>query len=260
MPHTGPCNGKDGGGAWNYLGNCHSYMYGNVDGHGPGGPTCEWGATATMEGIASFLGIRSAVIDESNQGAWVCDTRDNANINVCSDLESTINSDDDRIGGSTGVGDKYVLSSTHCARVRSSGGCNMCISGSCTACPDANSDGICDNYTSLGFRNEVNVVRYLWDLIDQNGEIGDDTNRSMTEMATGWANMACLPTVGGVDATCNEPHRASGSCNPVSVIGDVPATGNGTRDSYNMRDLDFSFDLGSDGELALNCGSQALDE
>lgn len=253
-------HGKDASNNWNYLGNCHSYMYGNVAGHGPGGPTCEWGATATMEGIASFLGIRSSMINESIGSVWVCDTRDNSNINVCSDLESTINGIPDRIGGSTGIGDTYAWNSSHCPRVRPGGGCNTCVAGVCTPCPDANSDGICDDYVDLGFRNEVNTVRFLWDLIDYNNETGDDTDRSIVDLANGWANMSCSSSSGGIDATCNEPHRTVGNCSPVSTTGDVPATGNGTRDSYNMRDLSVAFNTGLTQELDVNCGVQALDE
>lgn len=263
-------HGKYANGQWNRRwGPCTNYSYGNVPTHA--GIGCEWGSAATSEGIASFFGIRSLVTTE-DRFAWGCGCRDNGDQGLCTDSANDINTSPQRIattcnGGVAGIGDAYVTSPSHCPRVTAAAGCQSCVTSQldgqviCAPCPDIDADGLCDNYQALGFRQELNVVRYLWDIMDINAESGDDTTRSIANIAQFFVLVPCQYNLAGSDGSCNEPERISGACNPVSNVGDVPqAYGNGTRDSYNMRDLAVLLNTGSNGELGLNCGANALDE
>lgn len=243
------------------------YTFGNDNSqtHGAG---CEWAADATFEALATFIGLRT-LLPGVPSNAWMCDCLDNARPDICSNAVAAMARQSDRVGtcsnGSpiAGLGDDYVSFNTSCIRLKAADGCRKCTGLNCVDCVDTSPrDGFCDDNIAWGFRNETNIVRYLWDLIDAGTDGGfDDTDRSMAEVVAALRSMPCVSGSGfGVDGTCNEPARADSSqCNPTSTIGDVPANVTGTRDSYNARDLHVLLNTGASNELGLNCVSGAKD-
>ena len=214
---------------------CFSYDYNSGNAHTLGG--LEWGSAATYEGIATFLGVRS--ITSNNLGAWWCVCNDDANQDTCS--ETAIGTmDSDRLvgcGGGAGesflgIGDTFASSRSHCIQ-------------------------------SEGWRNESQVARFLWDMIDNNDEGGDDdTNLSMSGLAqTVFETMTCWAGSGyDTDASCNEPHRADlADCSPQDPEDPAVTPMGGTRDSYNMWDLSDLITGDQFDERDLNCGEDARD-
>lgn len=271
------------------TGHCSSYRYGNDSsnmGIGQHGAyTCEWGYAATTEGMASFFGIRSLVTDETNPSVWSCGCFDPMVSNVCSAGVATMAADpDDAITDClVGVGDAFAFNTldTKCARVKrgNNNGCNTCNGIGCTSCPDLPTVGppaqpadfICDNFVDLGFRNEINVLRWMWDMVDPHLEAGaafDDTDRSVEGIIADLLASRC--DTAGVDDDCDEPNPCSVGdrpcpdeervCFPANdLYGSAPALATGTRDAYNAADMNQLFNSNSNVELTNNCLVGATD-
>jgi hypothetical protein len=122
----------------------------------------------------------------------------------------------------------------------------------------------------MGFRNEFNVARFLWDVID--GSSGDeDTNSSMIELAQLMADMPCTEAAGswGNDGNCNEPDRSSAaSCYPLSPYGtafsdvhllEYGSLAVGTRDTYNPYDFGDMIPESQYSARYVNCVDLAAD-
>lgn len=256
--------------AFRRRGSCGSYEFGKtappgqLDGHGA--DSCEWASTATDEAIASFFGVRSIT---TSDGAFECNFADPLDPDFCSERVATFMAPDaDRIiFGVNGIGDTFASTVFHCAQVRTMQGCQTCNTTTagattCTACMDINADGNCDGPAVWGFRNEVNIARYLWDLIDTHNEGTDNADTSVVGVLTALKAMSCNENVFGVDGTCNEPNRFSpSSCSPTSIWGTTNngALGTATRDSYNTTDLNQLLNSGDSSETMLNCVAYALD-
>ena len=131
-------------------------------------------------------------------------------------------------------------------------------------CVDGNNDNKCDNFKDLGWRNEVQVGRYLWDVIDSANESSqDDTDMSMASFAGLFEAMSCLETQLGVEHTCNEANDDDPSCDPVDDSDLVaPYDFEPTRDSYNVGDIGWHVTQ-SEGsqatEKTINCVDDAFD-
>jgi hypothetical protein len=244
--------------ARNRTGSCSSYRYYN-DTIQPGHTwlSCEWGQASTSEAIANFLAVRSITAHDTN--SWFCNCRNNANQDTCS--EAAIAPDgDDRVygcqGGSfAGIGDAFATTTNHCTRVLFSQDCN---------CVDANGDGNCDSYGEFGWRNEIQVSRFLWDIIDANNENGnDDTDESMVSLADLFEAVTCeksSPADFGLDGTCNEPNRwNSADCDPLDDTGFGVTPMQGTRDSYNAYDIGDLVPGNQTTERQVNCVDDAGD-
>lgn len=240
---------------------CYSEIF-NAGTPGHTATSCEYGETATIEGIATFIAARSITTTDTN--VWFCLAADNSNQDVCSECVLTLTSDPDRVRSCNGVayaiegiGDMYANLNTHCARLKMDApllGCD---------CPDADEDLFCDPpwYQSNGFRNEVDVTRFLWDMIDTYNDGGqDDTYESMITLAADFEGITCVNGSGyDVDGTCNEPARSNpADCEPVD--GQLPGLPmKGTRDSYNVYDLAEVIAGDQTTERTLNCVQAAGD-
>jgi len=208
--------------------------------------------------------------------------------------------------GVVGIGDNFATTKDHCIQLNSlsapnGSGCacpdtngdgfcdntpfpQLCfdkdIDGRCdqkptalTPCVDADSNGFCDGWEQLGFRNEINFSRFMWDVIDDDNENGqDNTNESASSIVGILEDMPCyLPGGFDVNGDCNEPNRAD----PDDVDPDLqcnasldfnypapkppPATMKGSRDSYNAYDIGLIVPGSQSTERAINCVEWARD-
>ena len=74
--------------------------------------------------------------------------------------------------------------------------------------------------------------------------------------------MPCDENQFGKDGTCNEPNRSDpNNCSPASMVGTTNngSLGTGTRDSYNVFDLNQLINAGDTSETMLNCVAYAID-
>lgn len=148
---------------------CSSYNYNFVDGYTS--ESCEYGSAAFNEGIATFFGIRSATVHDTN--VWDCRCRDNNNQGIRSQTSNSLTTPDrvqecaNQSGEFVGVGDRWIVSSATCKRLKKASGCNECLAGG---------DGYCTSLWNglLGWRNSIQVARFLWDLIDTSTDGGSD--------------------------------------------------------------------------------------
>ncbi|MBX3126297.1 MAG: hypothetical protein KF718_06250 [Polyangiaceae bacterium] len=230
---------------------CSSYHY-NFSGSYYS-DSCEYGSAAFNEGIASFFGIRSATTHDTN--VWDCRCRDN-NQGICSQMSNSLTTPDrvqlcpDLDGDFVGVGDRWIVSSATCKRLYRTSGCNDCQAGG---------DGYCTSGWNalLGWRNVVQVMRFMWDLIDTNNEGGnDDVDYTAGSLVTA---MQSMPTGWGDDGSCRESEKVPGQfCNP--LIDGYPVTGGtGSRDAYNPRDISDLLPENLANLMAINCVSFATD-
>lgn len=238
------------------INDCSSYRYDSDSSNTHSFWTCEWGQPTTDEAMASFLGVRSVTTNDTN--AWFCWGASDSNQDTCS--EGAISPDgDDRIysvngGQFVGVGDAFVTTSSHCARMATYS-CN---------CFDVNSNGICDSYGDFGWRSEIQTMRFLWDIIDTNNENGnDDTDESMVSLADLFEAMTCESANSGDfgnDGECNEPNRYSSiDCDPSSDMGLGITPMTSTRDAYNAWDIGDLVPLNQTTERQINCVDGASD-
>lgn len=229
---------------------CSTYNYNYAPGYGI--ESCEYGSAAFNEGLASFFGVRSVTSADTN--VWDCTCADNANQDVCSELSNATLGGDGVIlncagGGSfIPVGDRWVSGSAWCKRVRQSQGCSGCAQ-------DGN--GYCVASGIYGWRNVVQVNRFMWDLIDTSSDGGyDDTDLTISSLVTA---MQGMPASYGTDGSCRESERSSVSqCNP-TADGDPVTAGSGSRDAYNTRDIAELVGGDMSGETAVNCVNWATD-
>ncbi len=231
---------------------CSSYNYNFTAGYDS--DSCEYGSAAFNEGIASFFGTRTATAHDTN--VWDCRCRDNNNQGVCSQTSNNLTTPDrvracpDLDGDFVGVGDRWIVSSATCKRLNPGKGCYGCATGS---------DGFCTPlYSALwGWRNVVQVQRFMWDLIDTNNEGGNDTiDYSASSLITA---MQAMPTGWGVDGSCRESEKAPGQdCNP-SIDGALVTGGTGSRDAYNPRDISDLLPQDLTAVMHLNCVGFATD-
>jgi hypothetical protein len=224
----------------------------NIGYQGASGHSCEYHSEAFTEGIATFFGVRS--ITSNDTGAFACGCGDLGNKDTCSDL-ANLSTEPDGNGdwifacsgsgvgeGFVGVGDDWSNGTSTCTRVRQDHGCN-CSGSPCSASfREAN-----------GFRNIPQVVRYLWDMIDDSDEGGDDTNLGVTQVVAALESMPCTSSNKGLDGSCHE--QATSPCDP-STDG---ATAVGSRDRYGLYDLSELLAGSQSGERTLNCVSGAPD-
>ena len=109
------------------------------------------------------------------------------------------------------------------------------------------------------------MARFLWDATDTNNEGGnDDTPLSIGTIVAAFHGMPCVQGAGyGTDGTCNEALQAMAPlCKPFAEFlpGVLPLFAmNGTRDAYNVADLDAIFAGDQSAERALNCVAGATD-
>ena len=225
--------------------------------------SCEWGYHAMVEGFPSFVAVRSLTTNDTN--AWYCICHDTTNQDVCSETAvGTLDNDriDDCVGfaantwGFRGVGDDFATTTDHCVRVEENEGCN---------CVDTSpNDGICDNYDELGWRNTQQVVRFFWDVVDTNNEGGNDNTDLSMNGTNGLADtiedMSCSGVYYGIDGTCNEPNRGTGSsCSPSATNGSAIFPMTATRDSYNVWDMAAAIAGNQTDEREINCVDGATD-
>lgn len=146
------------------------------------------------------------------------------------------------------------------AQVYHQPGCRTCIDGTCTECPDTNADGVCDNFRDWGFRNEVDTVRFLWDIVDANNEGSEPTNESVASLMPLILTMPCSTAAFGDDGSCKENMQATAEeCVPVSEIGGYLYTHRGSRDAYNPYDFAELIPGDQTGARNRNCVDKATD-
>jgi hypothetical protein len=225
--------------------------------------SCEYGATATKEGLANFLAARSLTTHDTE--VWGCSCDEDASAgddqDVCSKLAafSLSSGDPDRIdfsctsGRFYGVGDRYSDSPATCAQIQKAQGCD-CVNSTCE-------DSV---RLTTGWQNQEQVNRFLWDVVDTNNENGaDNTDENIITLIAALEGMPCSETQLNVDGTCNEPNRQiSGGawfCNPVSDSATSPAPHGGTRHSYNVFDFGSVIPGDQTDERVLNCVQGATD-
>jgi hypothetical protein len=271
---------------------CDSYKLNTYvnDNHSAG--SCEYGHMASGEGLASFFAARSILTNDGNNAFFCqCWWRDEELAgatpvqDICSNLANgSMKRAVDRrvscsVGGGgpvVGLGDDFANTTDHCIRLsaglsngRSGKGCacpDLNFDGKCDfsanvpqICPDANSDGTCDTFVAQGFRNEWNIARFMWDVLDNNSENGqDDTDRSIQSLVLNFESMPCTGSSGrGQDGDCNESNPLPAACRP-SYDGDlVVGSMTGTRDAYNPSDFEKLIPNDQAAERAINCVSQA---
>ncbi|MBI3202782.1 MAG: hypothetical protein HYZ29_14685 [Myxococcales bacterium] len=214
--------------------------------------SCEYGSAAFNEGIASFFGIRSATTHDTN--VWDCRCRDNGNQGICSQTSNNLTTPDKvqdcTGGGFVGVGDRWIVSSETCKRLSPTNGCSGCPTGA---------DGFCiPLYSALaGWRNVVQVMRFMWDLIDTSSDGGwDNVDYTAGSLVTA---MQSMPTGFGEDGSCREPeHPPAQDCNP-AVDGSPVSGGTGSRDAYNPRDISDLLPEDLANVMDINCVGFATD-
>ncbi len=231
---------------------CSTYGYNFVGNYNS--DTCEYGSAAFNEGIASFFGTRTATAHDTN--VWDCRCRDNYNQGICSQMSNNLTTPDrvqacpSQGGDFVGIGDRWIVSSATCKRLNPNGGCNDCATGT---------DGFCVPFYSAlwGWRNVVQVQRFLWDLIDTSTDGGTETiDYSIGSLITA---MQAMPTGWGVDGSCRESEKPpSAACNPAT--NGLPVTGGtGSRDAYNPKDISDLLPEDLAGVMHLNCVGFATD-
>ena len=128
----------------------------------------------------------------------------------------------------------------------------------CSGCPTG-ADGYCiPLYGALaGWRNNIQVMRFMWDLIDASTDGGwDSVDYTAGSLVTA---MQSMPTGFGVDGSCRESERPPGqSCNP-AVNGDPVSGGTGSRDAYNPRDISDLLPEDLTNVMDINCVGFATD-
>ena len=236
---------------------------------------CEYGSTATKEGIPNFIAVRS-IVDNSNK-AFYCKCLDpvegsGANLDLCSELaqQSTSDPDGDSLTDCVddgiqrldisdyfaGVGDYWSVGPSTCVRLRADEACD------CNASPCNTSD-----YQSMGWRNPIQIMRFLWDMVDTPTDGGlDDATYSIGTFVSSMESMPCAGSKGGVDGSCEEQAVPvfplclfpPCTCNPASDGATTPS-GTGTRDSYNMYDIAEVLPNNENAERTLNCVQGAPD-
>ncbi|MFO0586286.1 MAG: hypothetical protein U0441_02040 [Polyangiaceae bacterium] len=239
---------------------CMSYNLMGAGGHND--LSCEYGFTATKEGLASFFAMRSLTSNDTE--VFFCSCNPDAGIgdgqDVCSKRAAAMlgaSPDADRIdeactgGAVAGVGDRYSNGTATCARVLKDRGCNCASS----TCEDA-------FRLSSGWQNENQVMRFLWDVVDSSDDGGlDQTDESITSLVALMEAMPCSSAL-HADGTCNEPNNTSGgvpSCTPASDSALQSAPHQGTRHSYNVWDIAEMVPGDQGNERTLNCVQGATD-
>lgn len=210
--------------------------------------SCEYGSNATDEALAAFFAVRSIVGNTTN--AWECNLGDATNQDLCNERTTWTLDADKTLGRDAfvAIGDRWVTSSAHCKRVRRDQGCDNCA---------IDAQGFCTNSGLYGWRNRVQVTRFLWDLVDSSNDGGHDgIYYSMNGLL---AKLAGMPTSFGTDGSCRESERASVSdCHP-AIDGEVPTISTGSRDAYNARDIRDLFTEDTAWVASINCASFASD-
>lgn len=247
---------------------------------------CEYGYNAVVEGLPSYFAVMSivtSVTSNTGNGAFLCKCAGatNSDQDRCSDAAAAVGSDSDAItqcaGGTDssfqGYGDDFVTTG-RCARLRpgrTAYGCE-CLDGSDPGtncddypavpemCPDDLSPfNECDDYAALGWRNTIQVGRYLWDVMDTKNESSqDDVDLTREEIIAAFESMPCTA---GQEHSCNEPNTSP--CVPNPAGAPLPPPSDQTRDSYNVADIAWrlwtSWGGNHDSEKALNCVDGADD-
>jgi hypothetical protein len=240
---------------FNQTGFGFSYKLGDgVDGHGD--DTCEWGDPNMIESLATFFGVRSVTAGERN--VWACGSNDNANMDACSEQVPLLSRNADRVRNFTtgriwGIGDNFATGPLHCARITAGvNGCPACSGAGCT-----------DYYQKMGFRVEINTVRYLWDIVDTSSDddLSETTDESVNSLAALMEGMPCARSgLWGVDGTCRESRRTTeGAVVPVSEVGPPVSPMGATRDSYNQWDFGDLIPGSQAAARSKNCVNLATD-
>jgi hypothetical protein len=165
-------------------------------------------------------------------------------------------------GNFAGISDIFASSRSQCVQIATAK-CGTCNTGGCSACKDviANTTGVCDYYQEMGFRNEFNITRFLWDAIDDYNEGNEATNRSIGQLVDELRSMPCTSNGNGSDGNCREPQaNAIGNCQSLTDTGaeftfDLERFpgGNGTRDAYSAVDIAWEIEGDQQGARYLNC-------
>lgn len=231
---------------------CSSYLLNDLTLRNYFLDSCEYGSAAFNEGLANFFAMRSVTLNDTN--VWHCTCADDANQDICSELSNGAVTGDGyiRCGAPykdfVAIGDRWITSSGWCKKVKENLGCAGC---------SQDPNGYCTYSGLYGWRNVVQVARFLWDLIDTSTDGGYDTIdytiggfvTAMQGMSTGY----------GVDGSCRESERASvNDCNPVTN-GDPVTGGTGSRDAYNIRDICDLLPENESWVQSINCVSFATD-
>lgn len=242
------------------INNCLSYAFNNGDPTVHGTPFCEYGQAAMIEGLANFIAARSITTSNS---AWWSFCAQNENQDLQSETAFVAPFDPDRrlrcttasVAPFAGIGDAFSTLNAHCVRLQADEPPPAPITG-CN-CGETDELGICTGnfYRSNGWRNEIQVARFLWDIIDSNNEGGqDNANYSMGGpggLAAILEGMRCGPRGFGTDGNCNEPNDQF-VCN--ASDGTIPPLPmRGSRDSYNVYDIAQLLPTNETAERRLNC-------
>jgi hypothetical protein len=152
------------------------------------------------------------------------------------------------IGYWAGIGDDWSNATSTCVNLEAAQGCD------CGAACDAGED------QANGWRNAVQISRFLWDLIDSNDEGTDDTDLSMADMVALFEGMPCVGDYRSVDGSCEEQAPVPpATCNPDEATdGGAPRSGP-SRDSFNCFDIAELVPGSQTGERTLNCVQDAPD-
>lgn len=243
---------------------CHSYRFNQDTSDTHNLRSCEYGASGMREALADFFALRSATA--TNQTAWLCLCENSTNQDLCSETTgATLPADAIAVCSGTtevgwvGIGDPYTSGRTSCTRLMKD---TAGSSGAGCTCPDTEPNRWCDgtSYQTHGWRNQVQVTRFLYDMIDSGNDGGDDdTDLSMSGFVAVLEGMGCTGTDYGVDGACNEPNRSSaGACNPANgAVPGLPMTG--TRDAYNVWDFAAAIAGDQGSERTVNCVEGASD-
>jgi hypothetical protein len=197
--------------------------------------SCEFGYFSTLEGMATFIAVRSATSSDTN--AWMCSAVTAEPYDACSANVAVRGGDLDGDGVTSVwqiLGDSFADRPSRCSALRS------------TSCGCGSSCGTASEKNAKGFRVETQFARFAWDLIDTSADSGsvDDVDYSMGEVVAALQGMACSTGTLGVDGTCNEATRSGGSC---------------SLDKYNAYDLAALLPTNETEERTLNCVASAAD-
>lgn len=133
-------------------------------------------------------------------------------------------------------------------RLNKQGGCNC--TGPSNVCPAA-------FRSTTGWRNDAQITRFLWDLIDSSTDGGQDNDDfGVTDIVALLEGMPCVGNHDGEDGSCEEP--VSSPCDPPNE-GPPPSGPSPNRDSYNVYDLAEALPNSQENERVLNCVQGALD-
>lgn len=199
--------------------------------HGVG--SCEYGYTATLEGMATFFGVRS--VTSADTSVWMCYYASGPD-DACARAVQSRDSDADRDGVHANwqiLGDLHADRPSRCAVPEST---------SCGCGADCATQG---QKNLRGYRVETQVARFMWDLIDAGADSGgvDTVDHSMNSLVTPLQRMSCDSSRLGLDNTCNEA-TLSGSCN---------------LDAYNVYDISAQLPTDETQVRRLNCVAEARD-